>query len=61
MVLEQLPEHAWSVLVHDTPVRDDATTVETAPVTFMQDDGHVGTADSDNFVEAGSHQGMDSH
>ena len=44
----------------ETPARDGATTVEAVPITFMHNDGYVATVHGDDFIAAGSQQGLDS-
>ena len=44
----------------DTLARDGATTVEAVPMTFMHNDGYVVTIDGDDFIAAGTQQGLES-
>ena len=47
-------------MVKDTPVRDGATTVEAVSMTCMHNDGYNITIHGDDFIAAGSRQGLDS-
>ena len=51
---------AWCGLVRDTLVRDGATTTEAVPMTFMHSGHHIVGTHGDDFVAAGSQQGLDS-
>ena len=42
----------------DTLVRDGATNVETVPMTFKHLDGHIVAIHGDDFIAAGSQQGL---